>query len=133
MGRIRAREGIVSFIFQGEFFEVDNNDLMLFIDNFDYSPEEAAFIEEIYSSITENNDSIDQLISSNLKNWTIDRLYRLDLSILRVAVCELLYSKNTPKEIVVNEAVEIAKKFGTDDSSRLINGILGTIIRSNEL
>lgn len=134
MGRIKAREGLVSYIFQREFHKEDlDNKLELFVDNFEYSEDESEFILDSSKILIENIDKIDELIESSLNKWSFDRLFKIDLSILRVAVFELLYNRDTPKEIVINEAVEIAKKFGTDDSPKFINGILGTLIRSEKI
>lgn len=133
MGRIKAREGLVSYIFQREFHKEDlDNKLELFVDNFEYSEDESEFILDSSKILIENIDKIDELIESSLNKWSFDRLFKIDLSILRVAVFELLYNRDTPKEIVINEAVEIAKKFGTHDSPKFINGILGTLIRSEK-
>lgn len=133
MSRKKAREGLVSLMYQSLFDEeLDADKIDFFLFNFGYSNDEGEFIRSGYNNMKDNLEQIDYVISSSLKNWTIERLYRLDLSILRVAVYEMLYVESIPDEVVINEAVEIAKKFGTKDSSRLINGILGTIIRSNE-
>ena len=83
--------------------------------------------------LLENLSVIDDIIESNLNKWSMDRLFKIDLSILRVAVFELLYNKDTAKEIVINEAVEIAKKFGTEESPKFVNGILGSLIRSEKI
>lgn len=131
MSRKRAREGLVSLMYQSLFdneFTIDKIDV--FLNNFNYKEDEVDFITFGYSIIEKNLDNIDNTITKSLKNWTIERLFKLDLSILRVAVYEILYAENIPNEVAINEAVEIAKKFGTKDSSKLINGILGTIIRS---
>lgn len=129
MSRKKAREGLVSLMYQSSFEELNEDKVNIFIDNFGFEEDEIDFIKSGFQSIEKNLENIDNTISSNLRNWSIDRLFRLDLSILRVAVYEILYADNIPNEVAINEAVEIAKKFGTTDSSKLINGILGTIIR----
>ncbi len=129
MSRKKAREGLVSLMYQSSFEELNEDKVNIFIDNFGFEEDEIDFIKSGFQSIEKNLETIDNTISSNLRNWSIDRLFRLDLSILRVAVYEILYADNIPNEVAINEAVEIAKKFGTTDSSKLINGILGTIIR----
>lgn len=133
MSRKKAREGLVSLMYQSLFDEEFGLDKVnIFIDNFGFEEDEGKFILSGYTIIKERLEEIDNTISNSLKNWTIERLFRLDLSILRVAVYEILYADNIPNEVAINEAVEIAKKFGTKDSSKLINGILGTIIRSEQ-
>lgn len=132
MGRKKARKGLVFVVYQKQ-FQDDNFSVDTYLDNYSYDKAEKEFIKQGFQLIEENIDTIDKYISDNLINWTISRLYRLDLSILRVALYELLIDGKTPTPIVANEAVEIAKKYGTEDSSRLVNGILGTIIRSENL
>lgn len=131
MSRKKAREGLVFFMYQSLFDSNTNIDsLDLFIENFDYNGSQEKYIKKGYQKIKQNIEEIDQVISKNLRNWSIERMYKLDLSILRVAVYEILFEDSTPKEVAINEAVEIAKTYGTTDSSKLINGILGTILRS---
>jgi len=86
------------------------------------------FTGEILNNFAEHYDEINSTISSNLKGYTIDRVYKLDLAILVLAIIELKYIK-TPKEIVINEAVELAKKFSTEKSPKFINGFLASIVK----
>lgn len=133
MSRKKAREGLVFLMYQSLFDNSINTDKIdLFIDNFDYNNVQSTYIKNGYNTISQHIEEIDNVISKNLKNWSIERMYKLDLSILRVAVYEILYEESTPNEVAVNEAVEIAKTYGTTDSSKLINGILGTILRSRK-
>lgn len=133
MSRKKAREGLVFLMYQSLFDNSVNADKIdLFIENFDYNKVQADYIKNGYNTINQHIDEIDSVISKNLKNWSIERMYKLDLSVLRVAVYEILYEEKTPNEVAVNEAVEIVKTYGTTDSSKLINGILGTILRSRK-
>ncbi|WP_054252043.1 transcription antitermination factor NusB [Neofamilia massiliensis] len=133
MSRKKAREGLVFLMYQSLFDDHINADKIdLFIENFDYNKVQSTYINNGYNNITQHIEEIDSVISKNLKNWSIERMYKLDLSILRVAVYEILFEEETPNEVAVNEAVEIAKTYGTTDSSKLINGILGTILRSRK-
>lgn len=131
MSRKKAREGLVFLVYQNLFDEdISDKKIKTFIDNFEYKSDEEEYMKSGFFELQKNIDTIDKTIDENLKAWTIERLFKLDLSILRVAVYELLYSSDIPEGVAINEAVEIAKKYGTKDSSKLINGILGTIVRS---
>lgn len=131
MSRKKAREGLVFLVYQNLFDEdISEEKVKTFIDNFEYKSDEEEYMKSGFFELQKNIDTIDKTIDDNLEAWTIERLFRLDLSILRVAVYELLYSNDIPEGVAINEAVEIAKKYGTKDSSKLINGILGTIVRS---
>lgn len=79
--------------------------------------------------ILDNLSSIDQAISQAAPNWPLDKINRLDLAVLRVATHELLY-QDTPEKVVIDEAVEIAKKYGSESSSGFVNGVLGTILQA---
>lgn len=86
------------------------------------------FISDILKNFAANYTEINDTISTNLKGYTLERLYKVDLAILIVAIIELKYLKN-PKEIVINEAVELAKKYSTDKSPKFINGVLADIVK----
>jgi N utilization substance protein B len=85
------------------------------------------FAEDLVRGVTENRELIDQKIHEKSKNWSIPRMARVDLNILRMATYELLMRKDIPKNVSINEAIEVAKKFGTEDSPAFINGILDEI------
>lgn len=88
-----------------------------------------AYGEAILINLLTHRQEIDELISSKLKDWTLARLPRTSATILRLAVCEMLYSDEDIASIVINEAVEIAKKYCADDDYQFINGVLGSIAR----
>ncbi len=87
----------------------------------------ADFAEDIVRGVTENRDLIDRKIIEKSKNWALPRMARVDLNILRMATFELLLRDDIPKNVTINEAIEVAKKFGTEDSPAFINGILDEI------
>ena len=77
-----------------------------------------------------HKEEINDIISTHLKGYTINRVYKVDLAILIVAIVELNYIKENPKEVIVNEAVELAKKYSTEKSPRFINGLLADIFNN---
>ncbi len=87
----------------------------------------AVFARLLIAGTIENIDTVDTLIKSHLKNWNFDRLNRVDLAILRMSVYSLKYQQDIPPSIVIDEAIDIAKEYGTDDSFRFINGVLDAI------
>ena len=91
---------------------------------------DRQFVEELVNGTMDSLPEIDGLISSASKDWKLSRMAGVDRNITRMAVFELKFreEKVTPN-IIINEAVELAKKFGTDDSSRFVNGILGAVLR----
>jgi transcription antitermination protein NusB len=73
-------------------------------------------------------EKIDDIIKKNAPKWPIDKINKIDLSVLRLAIYELYFKKQTPPKVVLDEAIEIAKQFGADNSSSFVNGVLGTIL-----
>jgi N utilization substance protein B len=86
-----------------------------------------AFARELVAAATERTAEIDELIVSASKNWRIERMSRVDRNILRLGACELLAFRDVPVKVVINEAVELAKRFGTAESSAFVNGVLDRI------
>ena len=92
----------------------------------------TEFSEILVRKTIENCEKIDEKISTYTKGWKISRLTKVALSILRLAVCEILYIEEIPKSVSINEAVELAKKYASKKDSSFINGVLGSIVRENE-
>lgn len=91
------------------------------------------YIIECVKGVAENIDKIDPYIQQAAPEWPIDQIAVIDKTILRLATFELLISKAVPPKVVINEAVELAKAFGSDNSSKFINGVLGTLYRNSDL
>ncbi|MFX3622596.1 MAG: transcription antitermination factor NusB [Ectobacillus sp.] len=89
--------------------------------------ESNDFLEQIVLGCVEHKEEIDTLISDNLENWKIDRVGTVDRNILRVAVFEMKYMEDIPASVSINEALEVAKVFGDDESRRFINGVLSKV------
>ena len=89
----------------------------------------ADFMNRMFEGVVANVDAIDARLTPFLKGWTIDRVTRVDLAILRLATHELMLGK-TPRSVVINEAVELANQYSTDKAGSFINGVLGNLGRS---
>ncbi len=87
------------------------------------------YVTGVFSGVYSNIDSIDKIISENSNGWKINRISRVALSLLRLAIYEILYIDDIPISVSANEAVELCKKYATTDDSSFINGILGTVSR----
>ncbi|EON72073.1 transcription antitermination factor NusB [Lysinibacillus sphaericus] len=120
MKRHEAREKALQVLFQ--------------LDNTNLTVEEAmghikgqptnAFYEKIANGTAENLEEIDAALAQHLEKWSIARLPKIERTVLRLAVYELLYMPETPKRVVLNEAIELCKTFGDDGSSKFVNGVL---------
>jgi N utilization substance protein B len=91
--------------------------------------ESIAYAHALVRGTAQNLGTIDGLLSGLAEEWTFDRLASVDRNVLRLAVFELLHGENTPEEVVINEAVELAKEYSTDESGKFVNGILGNLSR----
>jgi transcription antitermination protein NusB len=141
MSRRLARESAIQFLFSTDFNRNENLDEMLgeFFEaeqeSTDNKPQEAlnkndiGFAEEIIRGTIENLEQIDQLIQANITGWTKERIAKVDLAILRLALFEILFRGDIPDSVAINEAIELAKKYSTDESGGFVNGVLGKIIR----
>lgn len=97
-----------------------------------YGEEGLSFVRLIVSGAVENIAAIDKAISDSTTNWDLSRLRKVDLSILRMSVYSLLYQKDIHPSIAIDEAIEISREYGCDDSYRFINGVLDSIRKKNE-
>ncbi|MDU5806099.1 MAG: transcription antitermination factor NusB [Peptoniphilus harei] len=131
MSRKRARIGAMQAL-----FSMDVNDdfstykLDLFMENNEFQGDEVDYIKRTVPDILDKLEVVDETIEKNLKGWTMARLAKVDRQILRIAVYEFLYKDDIPEEVSINEAVEIARLYSSDEAPKFINGILGTIYRS---
>jgi len=93
------------------------------------APEVQSFAESLVRGVAAHEDDIDAVISRHAKNWVMARMAAVDRNVLRVAVYELLYAPEIPERVVLNEAIDIAKKYGGVDSGAFVNGVLDDIVR----
>ena len=95
--------------------------------------EAISYINDIIMEISQNNDIIEKQISDNIKaDWSIARISKVDLTLLKLGIFEILYSK-LPYKVVINEVVKLAKQYGDDNSGSFINGVLASIISKNNI
>lgn len=94
--------------------------------------DDRKFIEDLVHGIDAKTKQLDTILQPIAPEWPIDQIARMDRMVLRIGAYELLFSKNVPPKVVINEAVELAKAFGGENSSKFINGVLGTVLRDKE-
>ena len=93
---------------------------------------DEAFVDFLIDGITKNATSINNEIVKSAPEWPIEQISLIDKSILRIAIFELIHSVNVPPKVAINEAVELSKQFGGENSSKFINGVLGTVYEASE-
>ena len=94
--------------------------------------QDIDFANGIVDGVTEHMEEIDRIIGEASVGWSVERMPKVDISVLRVAVYELLFDRKAPQKVIINEAVRIATKYGGEDSPRFINGILGKLAGSED-
>ena len=135
MQRSVMREMVFKLLYEIEIQkEVSDNIIDNFVESSGISNSEAIeYYKDIVYGIENNKEEIENLISINLKNnWTLNRISKINLSLLKLAIYEMLY-KNLPYKIAINEVIELAKKYADDSSPIFINGVLASVVKEKEL
>ena len=128
--RRKSRELALQVLYQGEMTGQDNIlDFEDFCAHFQVFKKSIPYASNLLAGIREKGGLIDQMIRKHAQNWRLERMSAIDRNILRIAVYEMSYQEDVPNSVAINEAVEIAKRFSTDDSGPFINGILDAMSR----
>lgn len=134
MSRKKARDNAFKCIYELEFGRDEKIEKILencYEEN-NNKPDEMEYIEMVLKGVKENLAQIDNVILSKLKNWPIERIAKIDLAILRLAIYEINYMDDIPEKVSANEAVELAKTYGNNDSKSFVNGVIAKVIESKE-
>lgn len=127
MKRKRSREIAMELLFS---MEISKNSyeqtIESFIENYemDLKTIDLEYIKEVMKSVTDYKEEIDEIIKNSLINWTIDRVSKVNLTIVRLAIAEMLYINDVPEVVAINEAIELTKKYSDDKSVSFVNGAL---------
>lgn len=126
--RHSGREAALQMLFQIEASEISaDKAIELFWRTFEADPEGRAYADAIVRGVEAELEALDKRISSASQNWRIERMSRVDRNLLRVGTWELMTKPDIPRAVVLDEAVELAKSYGTDESSGFVNGVLDRI------
>ncbi len=135
MTRRKLREQIFKLLFRVEFNDAEDMDeqcrLFFTINDEEPDEEDTLYIRSKYDAISEKLSEIDALINDRTKGWTTDRMSKVDLTIIRLGVYEIVYDDDVPEGVAVNEAVELAKRFGQEESYSFVNGVLRNFLDQN--
>ena len=128
MNRSLLREQVFKLLFRVEFNPMEEmpeqEELFTSTSDDDFSKQDADYIREKYEKIAEKLDDIDKAINEKTKGWDTDRMAKVELTIIRLAVYEIKHDDSVPTGVAINEAVELGKKFGQDGSPAFVNGVL---------
>ena len=128
MNRHETREQIFIFLFESTFGDREIDEI---IESAQLARDVKVndYCRKVFKGVRDKQEEIDKHIEENIKNWSKDRLSRTTISILRLAIYEILFEEGLPSSVSINEAVEIAKKYSTQKDASYINGVLGSINR----
>lgn len=139
MNRSELRENIFKLLFLSDFNRAEEmpEQLTLYFDGLDMrrvscDRQDQDYMEGKYTHVKEKIDLIDEALNEASSGWKTGRMSKVDLNVLRLAVYEARYDEDIPERVAINEAVELAKRFGGDNSASFVNGILGKIFRRAE-
>ena len=127
MKRKRSREIAMELLFSMEISKNSNEQTIeSFIENYemDLKTIDLEYIKEVMKSVTDYKEEIDEIIKNSLINWTIERVSKVNLIIVRLAIAEMLYIDDVPEVVAINEAIELTKKYSDDKSVSFVNGAL---------
>ncbi|OGC50108.1 transcription antitermination factor NusB [candidate division WWE3 bacterium RIFCSPHIGHO2_01_FULL_40_23] len=128
--RHEARRVALSTIFSWSFMSSKNEDpKSLALEGLEVSDFDTELANSIIEGVENNIDQIDKVIMQSAPEWPIDKIPKIDLVALRIAVYELTISKSVPPKVAIDEAIELGKEFGSDSSQKFVNGVLGSVVK----
>lgn len=129
--RRKARELVLKSLYSYEISNMEPNSILAdLFSKSNLDPSSRIFASQLYEKVLENMESVNKMIEECVKNWDIDRLAVIDKNIIRMGICELLFFSDIPQKVSMDEAIELAKKYGAEDSGSFVNGILDHIAKN---
>ena len=130
MGRRASRETAMKLLYQLEVQKDDKEDqINLVLAENEFTDKDKQYIREVIAGVHENIEYIDKLVTKHAKGWKLSRISKVEISILRLSIYEISFREDIPFSVSVNEAVELAKKYSSEEAGAFINGILGKVTR----
>ena len=131
MTRTNARNELFILIFEKQFSESTLDEILESAkESRDFSEDKDGYLVSSFKGVYDNLLTIDDIISKNLIGWTIDRISKVSLAVLRLAIYEIKFIDDIPESVTIDEAVELCKKYSTVEDSAFVNGVLGSIVRA---
>ncbi len=127
--RRKARESGLQLLYAQDAAQMPDSALEEFWDSAEVPEESRDFALALSRAVADNREEIDRVIGQYAANWSVDRMTRVDRNLLRLAVAEMFYVEDVPVRVTLDEAIEVAKAFGGEESSRFVNGILDRIAK----
>ena len=132
MSRKSARAAAVQMVFENMLGGDGGEETLRGLIEFVPEEDDLDFINALLSGVEAHAEELDALIEKCLKGWTLDRIAKVDLAVMRVAGYELCYARQTPDAVVINEAVALAQRFDSPTAAKFVNGVLATLLASRD-
>lgn len=132
MARKSARAAAVQMVFESMMGGAGGEETLRGLIEFTPEEDDQQYIDEILSGVEAHAPELDKAIERCLKGWALDRIAKVDLAVLRVAVYELYYAQKAPDAVVINEAVALARRFDTPQAGRFVNGVLSSLLTERD-
>lgn len=133
MRRTEARELFMQLLFQMEMQnDYGSSQKQRFMEDYMKESGQSDYFNQMFELTAANLRDIDTLLEEYCNHWKVDRLAKVDLAVLRLSICEILYLDDVPDSASINEAVDLAKKFGGEESGKFVNGVLGRVARGKD-
>ncbi|MDP4180692.1 MAG: transcription antitermination factor NusB [Bacillota bacterium] len=134
MGRRAARETAMKLLYQLEIQKDDREQQIQYtLEEEEFTENDRVYINEVIDGVHKKLEDIDKLVEMHAKGWKINRISKVDLSILRLSIYEMNFREDIPFNVSINEAVELAKKYSNEDAGAFVNGILGKVSRASAI
>lgn len=135
LGRIVAMQTLYEYDFRADADSPTDKKAVLErnLHEFKDAIDDTNFVHDLVGGVEDNQTKLDGIIAPAAPDWPVEQIAKIDKIILRIGVYELLVKKEVPPKVAINEAVELAKAFGGENSSKFVNGVLGTIYRSSDV
>lgn len=131
MTRKEARNEVFILIFEKQFSDASLDEILESAkESRDLSEDTDGYIVKVFNGVFENTEYIDGIIADNLVGWTINRISKVSLAVLRLAIYEIKFMADIPDAVTIDEAVELCKKYSTNEDSAFVNGVLGSVVRA---
>ena len=127
VSRSRCREWALQVLYQAEYVGHRQGEIIRFYRHFEEYGDAPAYLVKLVEGVVAHQEGLDKLIRQHSEHWRLERMAATDRNLLRLSLYELLHVPDVPAKVVINEAVELAKKYGSDESGSFINGILDRI------
>lgn len=130
-----ARENCLQSLYLADITELETETIlgMFQLKEFTDEPKVFEFYKGLFTATVSNSGKIDEIITTTSKNWSLERMAAIDRCVLRLAVCEMMFLADAPVPVIIDEAIELAKKYSTENSGKFVNGVLDSIAKQHNL